>query len=38
MKPSLGVQVPNIWVARILVIVVIIQILGKYMTIEDLDA
>ena len=34
---SLRVHVPNIWLLRVLVIVIIVQVLGKYMIIEYLD-
>ena len=34
---SLRVHVPNIWVPRVLVIVIIVQVSGKYMIIEYLE-
>ena len=34
---TLRVHVPNIWVLRVLVIVIIVQVLGKYMNIGYLD-
>ena len=34
---TLRVHVPNNWVLRILVIVIIVQVLGKYMTNRYLD-
>ena len=34
---SLRVHVPNNWILRVLVIVIIVQVLGKYMIIRYLD-
>ena len=34
---TLTVHVPNNWVLRVLVIVIIVQVLGKYMIIRYLD-
>ena len=36
-KPSLRVHVPNIWALRLVVIVITVQVLGKYMNIRYLD-
>ena len=34
---SLRVHVPNNWILRVLVMVIIVQVLGKYMIIRYLD-
>ena len=34
---ALRVHVPNNWVLRVLVIAIVVQVLGKYMTIRYLD-
>ena len=37
MSITLRVHVPNNWVLRVLVIVIVVQVLGKYMIIRYLD-
>ena len=36
-RTTLRVHVPNNWVPRVLVMVIIVEVLGKYMIIEYLD-